>query len=120
MKSALSATLTALAIATPIATPAAAQTPATDSAPAPVVVIVRVPKPWYAPKALVASKMRDTIAEYDKLPGLKYKIYTLAQADGRYGGVYLWQDRASAEAWFNPAWFWAALGALFLLNKIRV
>lgn len=93
---------TALA-ALAISTPAMAQTEA--AAGPPVVTIVRVPKPWYAPSFLVASKMRDSIPEYDKLPGLSYKIYTIGQTDGRYGGVYLWKDRKSAEAWFNPAWF---------------
>ena len=99
MKALAQATLAALTIATP----AIAQTGA--AADAPVVTIVRVPKPWYAPRFLVASKMRDSIPEYDKLPGLNFKIYTIAQADGRYGGIYLWRDRSSAAAWFTPAWF---------------
>jgi hypothetical protein len=86
-----------------LALPAAAQTPLAEAGT--TVTLVRVAKPWYAPRALVAGKMRETIAEYDKLPGLVYKVYTIAQEDGRYGGLYLWRDRASAEQWFNPAWF---------------
>lgn len=99
MKAVANAALAALAIATPVI----AQT--TGAAAAPVVTVVRVPKPWIAPKALVASKMRDTIAEYDKIPGLSFKIYTISQTEARYGGIYLWRDRASAQSWFNPAWF---------------
>lgn len=99
MKALALSTLAALAVSAP----AIAQTFA--AAETPVVTVVRVPKPWYAPKFLVASRMRDSIAEYDKLPGLNFKVYTIAQADGRYGGIYLWKDRASAQAWFNPAWF---------------
>lgn len=75
---------------------------ASDSA---VAVIVKVPKPWYAPRFVVTSKMRDTIPEYRALPGLAFKAYAFARADGRYGGVYLWKDLASARAWFTPAWF---------------
>ncbi len=77
----------------------------TTAAPGPTVVIVKVPKPWYATKGLVAGKMRDTVAQYEKLPGLTYKAFSFAQTDAQYGGIYLWKDRASADNWFNAAWF---------------
>ncbi|MEI7446386.1 MAG: hypothetical protein WCK28_15965 [Burkholderiales bacterium] len=70
-----------------------------------VVAIVKVPKPWYAPRALVTSKMRDTIPQYDSIPGLAFKAYSFAQADGAFGGVYLWKDLGSARAFYGPAWF---------------
>jgi heme-degrading monooxygenase HmoA len=70
-----------------------------------VAAIVKVPKPWYAPRALVISRMRETLAQYDALPGLVFKAYSLAQADGHYGGVYLWKDLSAARAHFSPAWF---------------
>ena len=69
-----------------------------------VAVIVKVPKPWYAPRAVVVGKMRDTIPQYQNLPGLNYKMFSFARMDGHFGGIYLWRDRASAEAWFNPGW----------------
>jgi hypothetical protein len=53
-----------------------------------VVAIVNVPKPWYAPKSLVVSKMQATVP----------------LADAQLGGIYLWTDRSSAQNWFNPAW----------------
>jgi heme-degrading monooxygenase HmoA len=71
----------------------------------PVVAIVRVPKPWFAPKMLVVSKMRDTTAEYARLPGLAFKAFSLERESADYGGLYYWRDRASAQAWFNQAWF---------------
>ncbi len=76
-----------------------------DDAPAAVVAIVEVPTPWYAPRAVVAGKMRDTMAQYDNLPGLAYKAYSFARPGGQYGGLYYWKDRASAAAWFDPAWY---------------
>ncbi len=79
--------------------------PAAATGDGPVVVIVRVPKPWYAPRALIASKMRDTEPQYAALPGLVHKAYSFAQRDGAFGGVYLWADGAAARAWFSPAWF---------------
>jgi hypothetical protein len=70
-----------------------------------VAAIVKVPKPWYAPRFVVVGKMRDTMAQYQALPGLAFKAYSFAQADGHFGGIYLWNDLASARAWFSPAWF---------------
>jgi hypothetical protein len=66
---------------------------------------VKVPKPRYAPRALVLNKMRDTMPEYARLPGLAHKAFSFAQPGGEYGGLYLWTSGAAARAWFNPAWF---------------
>jgi hypothetical protein len=69
------------------------------------VVVVKVSKPWYAPNMLVVRKMRSAIPQYTAIPGLMFKAFTLARHGGEFGGVYLWRDRASAEAWFAPAWY---------------
>lgn len=71
----------------------------------PAVVIVRVAKPWYAPRALVLSKMRDTIEQYSTTPGLAFKAFSFERASGDYGGIYLWKDLGSAQKWFNKEWF---------------
>jgi heme-degrading monooxygenase HmoA len=42
--------------------------------------------------------------QYAAIPGLSFKIFTLARPGREFGGVYLWQDRAAADAWFGPAW----------------
>lgn len=52
---------------------------------------VTVPKHWYALRTLVTSRMRDTVPEYENLPGLAFKAYSFSLA--------------SARAQFNPAWF---------------
>jgi hypothetical protein len=70
-----------------------------------VLAIVKVPKPWYAPRFVVSGKMRDKMPQYAALPGLAFKAFSFAQADGAFGGLYLWTDAASARAWFSPAWF---------------
>ena len=90
------------AIAQAQAQPTTASAYATDSA---VAVIVKVPKPWYAPRFVVVGKMRETIPQYQALPGLAFKAFSFAQAGGQFGGIYLWKDLASARAWFAPAWF---------------
>lgn len=71
----------------------------------PVVAIVRVATPWYAPRMLIRRKMIDTIPVYEKRPGLLFKAFSLEQQSKDFGGIYYWRDRASAAAWFGPAWF---------------
>jgi len=71
----------------------------------PVIAIVRVPTPWYAPRFLVTSKMRDTIPQYEALEGLAFKAYSFDAASGEFGGLYLWENPVAAKAWFNDAWF---------------
>jgi hypothetical protein len=82
------------------AAPAAAQTPPADG---PVLVITKVKRPWYAADFLVERGFRKSVPEYAALPGLLTKFYTLAE-DGRFGGVYLLSDRASAERQFDTSW----------------
>jgi len=69
------------------------------------VVIVKIPKPWYAPRFVIKKKMREFIPEYAKLPGLAFKAFSLERESGDYGGIYYWQNRSIAQNWFNPAWF---------------
>ena len=85
------------------ALPPATQTTSAEGAP--VVVIVRIPKPWYAPKVIVVGRMHDTMDEYASVPGLLFKAYSLERASKDFGGLYYWHSRASAQAWFTPAWF---------------
>jgi hypothetical protein len=70
----------------------------------PVIAVVKVPSPWYAPRALVVGKMRETVPQYQSTPGLLFKAFSFAQADAQFGGIYLWQTRSGAEEWFGPAW----------------
>ncbi len=72
---------------------------------APVAIIVRVPKPWYAPRFAIVRKMRETIDQYASAPGLAFKAYSFEHQSSDYGGIYLWRDRSSAQAWFNKEWF---------------
>jgi len=99
--------MAAITLATAAAAPAQGQPIGGDgfASTSAVAAIVKVPTPWYAPRFVVAGKMRDTIAQYAAARGLAFKAYSFAQADGHFGGVYLWKDLASARTWFAPAWF---------------
>ena len=81
----------------------AAAAAAQSSGALPVVTIVRVRTPRFVPDALIRRKMRATVVQYQHLPGLAYKAFTISD-DGYFGGAYLWTDRASAESWFDSTW----------------
>jgi heme-degrading monooxygenase HmoA len=97
----LLAAVLGLSLGIPSVSTAANESEAATSA----VVIVRVAKPWYAPKAAVVSKMRDTIDQYSNIPGLAFKAFSFERQSGDYGGIYLWKDQSSAQNWFNREWF---------------
>jgi len=68
-----------------------------------VVSIVRVTAPWYAPRALITSRMEDSVPRYAEIPGLDFKVYTIASGK-QVGGIYLWAHARSAQAFYDAAW----------------
>jgi hypothetical protein len=67
------------------------------------IAIVRVHAPWYAPRFAIVGKFRDAIPEYERIVGLDNKYFSISdQRD--YGGIYDWQSRAQAEAYYSDAW----------------
>jgi len=72
----------------------------------PVVTVVKVKAPWYAPAFLLRRAFRKARPDYEKVAGLRFKYFTISASGPRYfGGIYLWASRAQAEAWFSPQWF---------------
>jgi hypothetical protein len=65
--------------------------------------IVRIQAPWYAPRFVIARRFRDAVPEYERLPGLVAKAFTIDD-DRRFGGIYVWEDRAAASAYYSPTW----------------
>jgi hypothetical protein len=79
-----------------------AQTPTVVAPSVQVAVSVSVPTPAGVPRATVEAGMARSVPTYAAVPGLIRKYFTIGQAD--FGGLYLFRDRASAQAWFNDAW----------------
>lgn len=80
-----------------VAQPARVAAPSTQ-----VAVSVSIPTPPGAPRAVVEAGMAKAAPTYAKVPGLIRKYFTIGQTD--FGGMYLFRDRSSAQAWFSDAW----------------
>ena len=90
-------------LATAMMLPAAAFAQATPPpASLQVAVHVAITTPAGAPRALVEAGMTKSAPIYAKVPGLVRKYFTIGRAD--FGGIYLFKDRTSAQAWFSDAW----------------
>lgn len=68
-----------------------------------VATIVEVKAPWYATDGRVKKGLKDAVPTYAATPHLIYKYFTQG-TDRTFGGIYLWEDQASAEAHFGPEW----------------
>ena len=90
--------LFAITLTLPAAVLAQAASPTSSQ----VAVHVAVTTPGGAPRALVEGGMVRSAPSYAKVPGLIRKYFTIGQSD--FGGVYLFKDRAAAQAWFNDGW----------------
>lgn len=68
----------------------------------PVTTLVVVKTPQGVTRAMIEQGFAKSVPLYEKIPGLIRKYFTVNEAG--FGGVYLWQNRASAEAWYSTAW----------------
>ncbi|MEM9176263.1 MAG: hypothetical protein AAGC67_13635 [Myxococcota bacterium] len=76
---------------------------AAEADPEPVLAIVRVPTPWWAPDFLVDLQFARSIPRYAAIPGLLRKDY-LRTDERALGGLYLWRSRADAERFYDETW----------------
>lgn len=81
------------------ASTATAQPTATET---PVATIVVIKTPPGITRPMLDGGFKQALPVYEKIPGLLRKFF-IANEDS-FGGMYLWKDRASAEAWYSDAW----------------
>lgn len=74
-----------------------------SAGPTSIVTIVRVPAPWYAPRSIITRRMESSVPQYNAIPGLAYKNFTIA-SEKKVGGIYLWDEASSANAFYDAAW----------------
>jgi heme-degrading monooxygenase HmoA len=71
-----------------------------------VATLVEIALPAGVGNERLWAEFKAAVPTYQKLPGLlrKHFIVSGEGAERRFGGVYLWRDEASAQAWFSAAW----------------
>ena len=68
-------------------------------------VVVRVLFPINTPDIDgLKKKMLDTASKYEGLDGLTRKYYVMTDDQKQAGGIYLWESREKAQAWYNEEW----------------
>ena len=68
-----------------------------------LIAIVQIPLPGQKSKDQAIMGGMKTTAQYLGMPGLIRKDYLSSDEGG--GGVYLWESREAAEAWYNDDWW---------------
>lgn len=68
-----------------------------------VVTLVEIPIPEGVTNDLLHAGFAGAEPEYRTMPGLLRKHFVISD-NSTFGGVYLWHDKSSADAWFNDAW----------------
>jgi hypothetical protein len=68
----------------------------------PIATIVTIKTPPGITRPMLDGGFKQAVPVYEKIPGLIRK-YFIVNGDS-FGGMYLWKDRASAEAWYSDAW----------------
>lgn len=69
-----------------------------------IIAVVQIPMPK-RPRAAAIEAQTKSAPRFRALAGkgLLRKDYLNGESGG--GGVYYWQSREAAEAWYTPAWF---------------
>lgn len=68
----------------------------------PVGVVIEIPTPPGATRALIDRGILASVPQYRAVPGLLRKYFTIGE--GKFGGVYLFASRAAADTWFSEVW----------------
>jgi hypothetical protein len=65
--------------------------------------LVTLPIPQGLSRAALIGEFRKAMPTYAAIPGLARKYFILTP-DGLFGGVYLWQNKQAADAFYSPEW----------------
>jgi len=87
-----------------VSTSAPAQAAPAPGNPSAVAVVVRIATPAGVTREQVVALMAAAVPQYESIPGLVRKYFTIAD-DNTFGGIYLFRNRAAAESFFSAAWF---------------
>lgn len=69
-----------------------------------IVAVVRFPMDPSTPAEAVRASFEASAPAYQSIAGLTRKHFLRAEDGSAGGGVYFWESRAAAEAWYTPEW----------------
>jgi hypothetical protein len=69
-----------------------------------IVTIVTFDLAQPASLAEISKTFQSTAPKYRGVPGLLRKNYFMSEDGRRAGGIYVWQSRAQADAFYTPEW----------------
>jgi heme-degrading monooxygenase HmoA len=69
-----------------------------------VATLVLLRTPAGVGREQIETEFRKAAPSYRTVPGLLRKHFIVGHDNTSFGGLYLWRDEASAQAWFNDAW----------------
>lgn len=67
-----------------------------------VAALVVIKTPTGVTRSMIEAGFAKSVPLYQKAPGLLRKYFTVN--DNGFGGIYLWESRAAADAWFSTEW----------------
>lgn len=67
-----------------------------------IIAIVEIPRPAKAPREAAVAAALGSVGIYREVKGLRRKHYLNGEMGG--GGVYEFDSRENAEAWFHAGW----------------
>ena len=68
----------------------------------PAVVVVTFPTPKEVDRAAMRALIEEAGPKYTSIPGLRRKYFLAGEGIG--GGVYEWDSRQNAEAFYDESW----------------
>lgn len=71
------------------------------------VTIAKVKAPAAATDDILRQGFIKSIPVYKNIKGLEFKAFSIQKIEQGtfFGGIYLWENKESAEKWFSPEWF---------------
>lgn len=55
-------------------------------------------------RAEFEKKLQASVVKYEKLDGLIRKYYIMTENGETAGGIYLWESKEKAQAWYTDEW----------------
>lgn len=84
----------------------------------PAIAVVTFPTPKEIDRAAMRALIEEAGPNYTNIPGLRRKYFIAG--DGVGGGIYEWDSRSNAEAFYGEEWYAAIQERFGAVPKIEI